>query len=657
MSDRIDSGPMPATATPEELPGRDPEDFAREDADRRTHGRMLLAARRWTELFGFCRSWAVETDDADAFALLLRSVQGLGRVRSLQEAGFGEKRPGTIPPVIVQFWDTEVVPDDIRAAIAGWRERNRGFEHRLFDHARARAFIERAHGERAAAAFDRCPDFATMAGFFRAAYLVAEGGIYVGADRLCARPLAELLGAIRGASFAAPLSGGPTPQVRDGFLAAAPGAPVLKSALADMIDGVERLHGREGQADIRPVNEADILTRAVTRWLAEDPLAGDEAVLLTAGQYRRFATPLDRSGDRASAGDGANGRAEAAISAEALVGRSFRFGRIDGSVIGTLELASGGRIAGYRHPNEHSWSIEVGKLVFRDSDGAPSTIFSPLDAEGDAHAFRGPFLPEGPEPWHTLDEIAGVPAKRIIEELREQLYGGDSPLAHSDARHEDGGYPHTNLVPEIAETVLDVVRPAFWLELGSMLGGSAIRVADLVKRKGAEVDIVCVDPFTGDVNMWAWEQPRRRLGQWPFLRLERGRPSIYDRFLANVAAAGHADIILPIAATSIVGIKLLRRLLEERRISSLPSVIYLDSAHEPDETLLELRNCWALLEPGGVLMGDDWGWSAVRNDVLHFARTVTVNRALGRDLVARHGGFVEEEGGILLDRGQWVIAK
>jgi hypothetical protein len=181
-------------------------------------------------------------------------------------------------------------------------------------------------------------------------------------------------------------------------------------------------------------------------------------------------------------------------------------------------------------------------------------------------------------------------------------------------------------------------------------------VADAVKAARANTEIVCVDPFTGDVNMWAWEQATKQQNEWQFLRLERGRPTIYDRFLANVAAAGHADIILPIQATSIVGLKLLRRLAQEQRISSLPEVIYLDSAHEPGETFLELHQCWDLLQPGGALMGDDWSWEGVRNDVLRFARTIQTNPATRQLLAQRHRTFTEHAG-ILLDRGQWVLVK
>lgn len=272
--------------------------------------------------------------------------------------------------------------------------------------------------------------------------------------------------------------------------------------------------------------------------------------------------------------------------------------------------------------------------------GSPAEDPTPQDAPGLAPA---PSSPTSQTP-------------RIVAELLAELYGGDNPFAHCALSRRDDGYPHTNLVPEVIESILDLVRPAFWLEIGSMLGGSAIRTAQLIKSRGLRTGLVCIDPFCGDVNMWAWEQPKRRAGEWLFLGLQQGRPTIFDRFIANVMAAGQADIMLPITATSIVGTKLLARLLSEGRISSLPNVIYLDSAHEPDETFLELRNCWNLLPPGGVLLGDDWSWDAVREDVLRFARTVPLNEGLRQELQRRHGKFAQQEG-VLLDRGQWVLAK
>ena len=263
---------------------------------------------------------------------------------------------------------------------------------------------------------------------------------------------------------------------------------------------------------------------------------------------------------------------------------------------------------------------------------------------------------EDPPPRADLPSSSIGQAPRIVAELLAELYAGDSPFAHCELSNRDDGYPHTNLVPEVIESILDLVQPAFWLEIGSMLGGSAIRTAQLIRSRGLATGVVCIDPFCGDVNMWAWEQPKRRAGEWLFLHLQKGRPTIFDRFIANVVAAGQADIMLPVTATSIVGTKLLARLLSEGRITSLPNVIYLDSAHEPDETFLELRNCWNLLPPGGVLLGDDWSWNAVREDVLRFARTVPLNERLREELQRRHQKFSQQEG-VLLDRGQWVLVK
>lgn len=348
------------------------------------------------------------------------------------------------------------------------------------------------------------------------------------------------------------------------------------------------------------------------------------------------------------------------INSDEVEYRRFQFSRADGSIIAEqITLLPGGKIDGYRNSNEHSWAIDEGKLVFRSSTGVATTIFDGCEADGLLYRLTGSFLQKGPEPWHVLTRLPKSESslgEGILPALLRELYSDDGPFGYVDPEKADGGYPHTNLKRDLVESVLSVIKPTFWLELGSMLGGSAIRAADTVKAMKMQTEIICIDPFTGDVNMWAWERGKKSTGAWQFLRLEQGRPTIYDRFLANVAVAGHDDIILPISATSIVGLKLLRRLHYEKRISALPQAIYLDSAHEPDETLLELRNCWNSLEPGGVLMGDDWGWASVRNDVTKFAAEIDVNRESLAKLMEKHGKFTETNG-ILLDEGQWVLAK
>lgn len=246
----------------------------------------------------------------------------------------------------------------------------------------------------------------------------------------------------------------------------------------------------------------------------------------------------------------------------------------------------------------------------------------------------------------------------INQQLLAALYGEQSPYDSCDLSCVDNGYPHTNLCDDLVRTLFRQVAPSFVLECGSMLGGSAMRMAFLIKEQLSPANIVCVDPFTGDVNMWAWEQDLARQGEWRFLGLKNGRPTIYDRFLANCKSQGHDDIILPINTTSTVGMKLLKRLYDNKRITSLPNYLYLDSAHEPHETLLELYLGWNLLQEGGILFGDDWSWESVRNDVLRFAKDpeVHVDNVFLQKMASMLPSAIVHEN-ILLYRGQWVMRK
>ena len=98
----------------------------------------------------------------------------------------------------------------------------------------------------------------------------------------------------------------------------------------------------------------------------------------------------------------------------------------------------------------------------------------------------------------------------IIHELTEQLYSGSGPTIRHSASGSTTGSMRTNLMPELVESVLTETGATFWLELGSMIGGSAIVTANVVKRLGTDTGIVCMDPFCGDVpDMWSWEHNDR----------------------------------------------------------------------------------------------------------------------------------------------------
>jgi predicted O-methyltransferase YrrM len=251
-----------------------------------------------------------------------------------------------------------------------------------------------------------------------------------------------------------------------------------------------------------------------------------------------------------------------------------------------------------------------------------------------------------------------APSPQIYTELLVNLYDGESPYCSADPAWIDTEYPHTNLSAELVQVLFTFLPPSFVLEIGSMLGGSAIKMAQSIKEHNISASLICIDPFTGDVNMWDWEKKARNNQTWRFLRLHDGAPTIYKRFLANVIDSGLSHIILPINTTSTVGMKLLERLNEQHRISQMPDYIYLDSAHEAGETLFELNTAWRVLKNGGILFGDDWAWDAVRNDVMRFAQEAShINRnMLEKISEALHGSQVIEPG-VLLWNGQWIMAK
>ena len=243
----------------------------------------------------------------------------------------------------------------------------------------------------------------------------------------------------------------------------------------------------------------------------------------------------------------------------------------------------------------------------------------------------------------------------IIQQLLENLYSNNSPYLSYEEKYIDNGYPHTNILYDLLQLLFTKIEPNYIVECGSMLGGSAIRMAETLKNINKNKEIICIDPFTGDVNMWDWE----RNDGWKFLRLENGIPTIYKRFLANCKYSGFEDKILPINATTSVGIKLLQRLITQNRITELPNYIYLDSAHEKDETFIELSLCWNCLINNSILFGDDWGWESVREDVIKFSNTIkdTTNYEKLNEIHILVNGSQIINDNILLYNGQWILFK
>ena len=242
----------------------------------------------------------------------------------------------------------------------------------------------------------------------------------------------------------------------------------------------------------------------------------------------------------------------------------------------------------------------------------------------------------------------------VKSEFAKHCINNQNPYSKVSASDIDVGYPHTHLAPIFFRALLDSYSIEWIVEVGSMVGGSAIQMCEVAKSAGIQIFITCIDPFTGDVNMWEQEPYL----DWKYLQLENGMPTMSKRFLSNVFHSGNSESILPLCATSSVGLKFLKRLIGDGRISQDPGLIYLDSAHEKDETYLELKLCFDLLPSGGILFGDDWDWDAVRNDVIRFAndlnKTGQVGDIRGPLLSLDHERVAES---IYLFKDHWLLIK
>lgn len=153
--------------------------------------------------------------------------------------------------------------------------------------------------------------------------------------------------------------------------------------------------------------------------------------------------------------------------------------------------------------------------------------------------------------------------------------------------------------------------PRLVVEVGSFIGSGAVNVWGrwLLNHGDGKSALLCVDTWQGTVAM--------RLGSHnEILRFEGGFPTLGNLFMRRVLTDNVQSVIYPLALPSIEAARLLHEL------GYAVDVIYLDSAHELGLTLVELHLYYQLLQPGGVLLGDDFHskMSAVVHDVTLFAK-------------------------------------
>jgi predicted O-methyltransferase YrrM len=202
----------------------------------------------------------------------------------------------------------------------------------------------------------------------------------------------------------------------------------------------------------------------------------------------------------------------------------------------------------------------------------------------------------------------------IRQTLIDKLLGGADPFERFKKAKAKGaaddlalpagwGSTHPYFDRYIAE-----LKPALIIEVGTWLGGSAINMARLLRQRGLnESCIVCIDTWLGAAEHYVHEDHRK------VMKLKDGRPTFYEDFLQNVVDHGVESFILPFSIASSAAADAFNQ------IGVKADLVYLDGDHSERGFRADMDLYWDITRPGGVVIGDDFDWESVRNQMIDFA--------------------------------------
>ena len=201
--------------------------------------------------------------------------------------------------------------------------------------------------------------------------------------------------------------------------------------------------------------------------------------------------------------------------------------------------------------------------------------------------------------------------KKLDEALTlgdKKYYEGFDITPYKDSL-EPGSMPADGLY----EKWIQLYKPNLIVEVGSFLGYSAIKMAKEIKRLNMNSKIICVDTWLGSPEHYRMYKSKAdvRIGY------EFGYPTLYYKFISSVIQNDVQDIIIPFPYPSSVAYKILQRVFNEIEIK--PEFIFLDGSHEEHDVYMDLYYYYQLLNEGGVLWGDDYGWEGVHKSLSKFS--------------------------------------
>ena len=177
------------------------------------------------------------------------------------------------------------------------------------------------------------------------------------------------------------------------------------------------------------------------------------------------------------------------------------------------------------------------------------------------------------------------------------------------------------------QRIIKEMRPSVCAEVGVWKGGTTAVFGKALLAQGFG-KMLAVDTWLGELGFWGdglakggvkyttkradtvdklttvrskrYASTANKRGLIPSLEWVNGYPSVYYTFLSNMVHQGVQDVVIPVPIPS----QMAARFFSYHRLSI--DVLHIDGAHEYDDAKADIEAWWALLRPGGVMIGDDY---------------------------------------------------
>ena len=195
-----------------------------------------------------------------------------------------------------------------------------------------------------------------------------------------------------------------------------------------------------------------------------------------------------------------------------------------------------------------------------------------------------------------------------------KLWRGYDPYAGFEARRFRSDIQGWNSHHEFLSDTITQNRPSLVVELGVWKGGSTMYIAETLRSNRIDGCVVAVDTWLGSWEHWEQDE------HFHSLLFQNGYPSMFYTFLTNVVERNLKEYVVPLPLDSANAAFVLSRR------SIVPQVVHIDGGHDYEAVLSDLQRWWALLEPGGTLIADDYDvegivWPSVRDAVNDFLKS------------------------------------